>query len=165
MFVSAFFQKKNFSRIFETCGYYSCTVQWTVATKLDFSNFLKPISAHSVLFTDPQISLFNNFLIKNGSHSTIYTFKNYFVTVFFNFQFSAVSKQTLSLFSCSTYCLNLQLWFFSHLQEINCVDQISSSLFTCWLFSTPTTIMTCKLLSWHAVIRVQLLILVYLDKK
>ena len=41
------------------------------------------------LFMDPQIPLFSNFFIKNGSHSTIYTFKNYFATVFsvlvFNF--------------------------------------------------------------------------------
>ena len=35
-----------------------------------------------VLFTVPQITLFSNFFIKNGSHSTIYIFKNYFVTVF-----------------------------------------------------------------------------------
>ena len=37
----------------------------------------------------PQISLFNNFFIKNGSHNTIYTFKNYFATVIsaINFQF------------------------------------------------------------------------------
>ena len=35
-----------------------------------------------VLFTDPQISFFINFFIKNGSHGTIYTFKNYFATVF-----------------------------------------------------------------------------------
>ena len=35
-----------------------------------------------VLFTVPQITLFNNFFIKNGSHSIIYTFKNYFATVF-----------------------------------------------------------------------------------
>ena len=43
------------------------------------------------LFTDPQISLFNNFFIKNGFHGTIHTFKNDFVTVFsvFGFQFSA----------------------------------------------------------------------------
>ena len=116
---------------------------WTVAAKFDLLNNFQPISAHRALFTDPQISLFSNFFIKNGSYGTIHIFKNYFATVFFSFQFSAVSKQTLSLFSCSTYCLNLQLWFFSHLQEINCVDQISSSLFTCWLFSTPTTIMTC----------------------
>ena len=34
------------------------------------------------LFTDPQIPLFSNFFIKNGSHDTIHTFKNYFVTVF-----------------------------------------------------------------------------------
>ena len=36
----------------------------------------------SALFTDPQISLFSNFFIKNGSHDTIHTFKNYFITVF-----------------------------------------------------------------------------------
>ena len=41
------------------------------------------------LFTDLQISLFNHIFIKNGSHDTIYTFKNYFTTVFsvFSFQF------------------------------------------------------------------------------
>ena len=37
---------------------------------------------------DLQTSLFSNFFIKNGSHGTIYIFKNYFTTVFlvFNFQ-------------------------------------------------------------------------------
>ena len=40
------------------------------------------------LFMDPQISFFINFFIKNGSHSTIYTFKNYFATVI-----SAISFQ------------------------------------------------------------------------
>ena len=40
---------------------------------------------------DPQISLFNNFFIKNGSHGTIHTFKNYFVTVFLAFSFSKIS--------------------------------------------------------------------------
>ena len=41
------------------------------------------------LFTDSQISFFINFFIKNGSHGTIYTFKNYFTTVIsvINFQF------------------------------------------------------------------------------
>ena len=34
------------------------------------------------LFMDPQIPLFSNFFIKNGSHDTIYTFKKYFVIVF-----------------------------------------------------------------------------------
>ena len=60
--------------------------------------FFQPISAYRVLFMDLQISFFNNFFIKNGSHGTIYTFKNYFATVFFSFsfQFSAVSKRTLS---------------------------------------------------------------------
>ena len=54
--------------------------------------FFQPISAHRALFMDPQISLFNNFFIKNGFHGTIYTFKNYFATIFFSFQFSALSK-------------------------------------------------------------------------
>ena len=40
------------------------------------------------LFMDPQISFFINFFIKNGSHGTIYTFKNYFATVI-----SAISFQ------------------------------------------------------------------------
>ena len=40
------------------------------------------------LFTDPQISFFINFFIKNGSYGTIYTFKNYFATVI-----SAISFQ------------------------------------------------------------------------
>ena len=42
-----------------------------------------------ILFMDPQISLFSNFFIKNWSHGTIYTFKNYFATVILaiNFQF------------------------------------------------------------------------------
>ena len=41
------------------------------------------------LFMDPQISFFINFFIKNGSHGTIYTFKNYFSTVILaiSFQF------------------------------------------------------------------------------
>ena len=41
------------------------------------------------VFTDPQISLFNNFFIKNGFYGTIHIFKNYFATVFsvFSFQF------------------------------------------------------------------------------
>ena len=69
---------------------------WTVTAKFDFSYFFQPISAHRALFMDPQISLFNNFFIKNWSHGTIHTFKNYFTTVFFSFsfQFSAVSKWT-----------------------------------------------------------------------
>ena len=39
--------------------------------------------------TDPHISLFNNFFIKNEFYDTIHTFKNDFATVFsiFNFQF------------------------------------------------------------------------------
>ena len=55
-------------------------------------------STQYVLFMEPQILLLNNFFIKNESYDTIHTFKNYFTTVFFSFQFqfSAVSKRTLS---------------------------------------------------------------------
>ena len=49
--------------------------------------FFQPISAYRALFMDSQISLFSNFFIKNGSYGTIYTFKNYFATIFFSFQF------------------------------------------------------------------------------
>ena len=44
---------------------------------------------------DPQIPLFRNFFIKNGSHDIIHTFKNYFVTVF-----------SISIFSFSNNKLN-----------------------------------------------------------
>ena len=69
------------TRVCETYGYNS----WTVAAKFDFSHSFQSINAHSALFTDPQISLFSNFFIKNGFHDTIHTFKNYFATVFFSF--------------------------------------------------------------------------------
>ena len=54
---------------------------------------------------DPQTSFFNNFFIKNGSHGTIHTFKNYFAIVFlvFSFQFSMVSKWTLRSTEMSDY--------------------------------------------------------------
>ena len=56
------------------------------AAIVDFVNCEQCICA---LFMVPQITLFSNFFIKNESHSTIYTFKNYFATVFsvsvFNF--------------------------------------------------------------------------------
>ena len=100
------------------CGYCSCTVQWTVAANFDFSIFFQSISVDRALFMDPQISLFSNFFIKNGSHDIIYTFKNYFITVFFSFsvsvfsfQFSAVSKRTLSV--CLTNLVFVNLFYYS----------------------------------------------------
>ena len=46
----------------------------------------------NVLFMDPQIPLFSNFFIKNGSHGTIHTFKNYFATVFSVFSLSKINS-------------------------------------------------------------------------
>ena len=40
---------------------------------------------------NPQIPFFINFFIKNESHGTIHTFKNYFTTVFLVFSFSKIS--------------------------------------------------------------------------
>ena len=57
-----------------------------LAATFDFSSVNSaPVHCSQV----PQITLFSNFFIKNGSHNTIYTFKNYFATVFsvFSFQF------------------------------------------------------------------------------
>ena len=51
---------------------------WTVTATFDYFN--------------PQISLFINFFIKNGSHGTIHTFKNYFTTVFSVFSFSKINS-------------------------------------------------------------------------
>ena len=49
----------------------------------------------NALFMVPQIPLFSHFFIKNGSHDTIHTFKNYFATVF-----------SVSIFSFSKKKLN-----------------------------------------------------------
>ena len=53
-----------------------------------FNQFSATCGSHA-LFTNPQILLFSNFFIKNESHDTIYTFKNYFAIMFsvFSFQF------------------------------------------------------------------------------
>ena len=48
------------------------------------------------LFTGPKILLFSNFFIKNGSHDTIYIFKNYFATVFsVSAKISSIQMDTL----------------------------------------------------------------------
>ena len=62
---------------------------------------------------DPQTSLFSNFFIKNGSHSIIYTFKNYFATVFsiFSFQLYPNEPLVLLLFGRRNQNVPLQLCF------------------------------------------------------
>ena len=62
---------------------------------VDFVNYEQYICA---LFTVLQITLFSNFFIKNGFHNTIYTFENYFATVFsvsvFNFSKNKLNPNT-----------------------------------------------------------------------
>ena len=62
------------------------------------------------LFTIPQIIFFSNFFIKNGSHGTIYTFKNYFTTIF-----------SVSIFSFSKNKLNLNTPNYSCVYVLHCV--------------------------------------------
>ena len=83
------------------------------AVKANFFNREQCICA---LFTDPQISHFINFFIKNGSHDTIHTFKNYFAIVFFSFQFQ------FSGFSCiQTYPTSYFICWANWNQEESCL--------------------------------------------
>ena len=70
----------------------------------------------NALFTDPQIPLFRNFFIKNGFHSTIHTFKNYFTTVFsisvFSFSKNKLNpnRPNISFWRAVLHCIMLYLW-------------------------------------------------------
>ena len=55
---------------------------WTVAENFDFSAIFSTLMGPVYCSRDPQTSLSSNIFIKNGSHNTIHTFKNYFATVF-----------------------------------------------------------------------------------
>ena len=59
-------------------------------------------SVYMYLFMVPYITFFSNFFIKNGFHNTIYTFKNYFTTVFlisvFNFNKNKLNPNTSLVF-------------------------------------------------------------------
>ena len=62
---------------------------------------------------DPQTSLFSNFFIKNGFHNIIYTFKNYFVTVFLVFsKIICIQTDPLSLYFPPSSCFLFLLFFF-----------------------------------------------------
>ena len=62
------------------------------------------------LFTDPQISFFINFFIKNGSHDIIYTFKNYFATVISAISFQFQQNKSYPNRPLITYFLNFLNW-------------------------------------------------------
>ena len=75
----------TFQPVYCTLFINSCTVHKKISREMH-------TNGSHLLFTDPQTSFFNNFFIKNGSHDTIHTFKNYFVTVFSVFSFSKISS-------------------------------------------------------------------------
>ena len=82
----------------------SATLTWLMPPKLQKKMFLKQIFDRKTLIKSNSICNVKNNLyilpaayqifIKNESHDTIHTFKNYFATVFFSFQFQ------FSVFSC-----------------------------------------------------------------
>ena len=81
---------------------------------------------------DSQTSFFSNFffIIKNGSHDTIHTFKNYFAIVFSIFSFQQnksydISKQTLDL-NLSRHCVCYQ---HNYLQSYKTLEQVKGILF------------------------------------
>ena len=84
---------------------------WTVAATFDYSPMNStPVHCSRV----PQTSIFSQFFIKNGSHGTIHTFKNYFITVFTVFSFNKISSIQTDLSSsfyvhCCTFLLEM-LW-------------------------------------------------------
>ena len=91
-------------------------------------NQFSAISESRALFTNPQISLFSNFFIKNRSHGIIHTFKNYFSTVFLVKY--AISKRTLSI------CLDTDENFHVQRFSIFYFFILGRSVFL-WLYVTP----------------------------
>ena len=65
---------------------------WTVARNFDFSAIFNISVSPVHCSRDPQILLFSNFFIKNGSHDTSNLFKNDFATMFSVFSFSKISS-------------------------------------------------------------------------
>ena len=60
---------------------------------------------------DLQIFFFNKFLIKNGSYGTIYTFKNYFTTIFPVFsKISGIQTTIYRMFCFQTFGILLSLF-------------------------------------------------------
>ena len=76
-------------RFFLFARFPSFSFLFFLAAVVDYSSVNSAYQWSVYCWRDPQTTLFSNFFIKNGSHGTIYTFKNYFTTVFsvFNFQF------------------------------------------------------------------------------
>ena len=93
------------------------------------------------LFIDPQTPLFSNIFIKNGSHGTIHTFKNYFATIFLVFSFSKISSIQMD----PKCVLQIILKFSLNLLKKNCsLYQVLTFFFN--YYKSRYTI--CKLFYW-----------------
>ena len=108
----------------------------------------QPFSAHQWVPWNPQTSLFSKFLIKNGSHDTIHTFKNYFATVF------SVSAKISSIQT------DLYMHFHMCVQQnpiLKCLFSSTHTIYFAHLFTTShkcsdisvnTTLIVCALHEW-----------------
>ena len=89
-FLFSFFIENNVFTWDVICQWVPCTMHGTT-TSLTSKIFTEICLSVGLVHCsrDLQTSFFNQTFIKNGSHGTINTFKNYFVIVFlvFNFQF------------------------------------------------------------------------------
>ena len=94
MHVFSFLHKLNSENSFCFLSILGCQTSFLVS-KIKNCFWKQKIRGKNSYQTYP--TLFSNFFIKNGSYSTIYTFQNYYATIFFSFQFqfSTVSKRTL----------------------------------------------------------------------
>ena len=103
-----------------------------------------------VLFTVPQITLFNNFFIKNGSHNTIYTFKNYFATVFsvsvFSFSKNKLNPNTpiYRSHTCSVIYPTENLLIYSTVNLLSRIHYLSSLTSVLEFVLSGTTCIICK---------------------
>ena len=118
---------------------------WTVTATFDL--FCE--QCIRALFTDPQISFFINFFIKNGSYSIIYTLKNYFTTVIsvISFQFQQNKSYPNRPLSCVCVLEKLRFrsfFFFFHAFLEECGYCSLNSSHKCWLFPVNSASVHCS---------------------
>ena len=109
-----FFFQAAFQWDLSNYGYCSCTVNEQQPQLFDYSSVNSALMYCSRVL---QTSIFSHLFIKNESHGTIYTFKNYFTTVFSVFSFSKINYIQMDL---------IYLYFFKETYLLLLVSQFQS---------------------------------------
>ena len=76
---------------------------WTVAENFDFSTIFSTSVGPMNSTQNLQILLFSNFFIKNWSHNTIHTFKNYFSKWVFGFKKNIKNGSRSTIYTFKNY--------------------------------------------------------------